>query len=60
MPFAAQLNILENTPSAQTNPVEHLIVLVAEYEVILGGEPVTNSAWKKVIFVLRSPQSIAK
>ncbi len=44
MPFAAQLNILENTPSAQTNPVEHLIVLVAEYEVILGGEPVTNSA----------------
>ncbi len=60
MPFAAQLNVLENIPSGQANPVEHLIILVAEYEFIVGGEPVANSAWNKVIFAFRSPQSIAK
>ncbi len=57
-PAASQVNVRKKIPSDHTNPVGHLIELVAEYEVTLGAERETNSARNWVTFIVKSPQSI--
>ena len=57
-PAASQVNVRTKIPSDHTNPVGHLIELVAENEVTLGPELETNSARNWVTFIVRSPQSI--